>query len=276
VLVVERHLDALVAVLVVHVVDGVEAADVDRREPAHHVVELGDHVVVVEDVALHGPEPRAHLRALDLVDPSVDGVEQALRQVGTGAEELHLLADAHRAHAARDAVVVAVVDAHEVVVLVLDGARDDRDPRAVALERLGKPRRPEHREVGLGSGAQVLEGMEVAEAHLRDHAAAVDAHAADGLGDPLRVSGEQVVVLGGARELHHAELHDEVVDELLHLLLGEGAARQVALGIDVEEGAGAAEAHGGAVLLLDGGEVSQVGPLDRLLDVGGGRVMSRP
>ena len=56
----------------------------------------------------------------DLVNTAVERVEKALGQVGAGAEELHLLANAHGGHAAGDSVVVAVVDAHDVVVLVLD------------------------------------------------------------------------------------------------------------------------------------------------------------
>ena len=270
VLVVERHLDALVAVLVMHVVNRVEGAHVDGREPAHHGVELVDDVVVVEHVALDRPELRADLRALDLVHAAVDGVEEALGEVRAGAEELHLLADAHGRDAAGDGVVVAVIDAHEVVVLVLDRARGDGHLGAVALEGLREARRPEDREVGLGRRAEVLEGVEVAEAHLGDHGPSVHAHAADGLGHPLGVAREEVVVLGGARELDHAQLHDEVVHELLDLLLRERPAREVPLGIGVEEGARAAEAHGGAVLLLDGGEVAEVGPLDGLGDVRGG------
>ena len=269
VLVVQGHLQALVAVLVVHVVNDVEGVDVDLGQPLHHVAVLGHDVVVVEVVALDRTELRADLLAGLLVAAAVDGVEEALGEVGAGAEELHLLADAHGGHAARDRVVVAVVDAHEVVVLVLDGAGGDGDLGAVALEGLGQARGPEHREVGLGAGAHVLEGVEVAEGGLGDHGAAVDAHAADGLGDPLRVAGEQLVVLGGAGELDHAELHDEVVDDLLRLGLGDDAVSEVALGVDVQERGVAADGHGGAVLLLDRGEVAEVQPLHGLLERGG-------
>ena len=82
------------------------------------------------------------------------------------------------------------------------------------------------------------------------------------------IAGEQVLVLGGTGELDHAELHDEVVDELLDLLLGEGTVLEVALSVDVDEGGGTADGHGGAVLLLDGSQVGEVHPLDGLLGVG--------
>ena len=250
-----------------HVVDDVQRVHVHAGEPLHHVVELAHNVVVVERVALDGAILRADLLLGDLVHAAVERVEQALGQVRAGAEELHLLADAHGAHAAGDGVVVAMVHAHEVVVLVLDGARSDGGLGAELLEGLRQILRPQHRQVGLRRGAHVLERVEVAERRLGDEGAAVHAHAADGLGDPLRVAGEEVLILGGTGELDHAELHDEVVHELLDLLLGEGAAGEVALSVDVDEGRGAAHGHGGAVLLLHRSEVREVHPLDGLLRV---------
>jgi hypothetical protein len=91
-----RHLEALVGVLVVHVVDDVHGVHVDAGEPVHHPFEPADDVVEIEHVTLHGPERRADLLAADLVASPVDRVEQTLGEVGPGAEELHLLADAHR------------------------------------------------------------------------------------------------------------------------------------------------------------------------------------
>ena len=94
--IVQRHFDALVGVLVVHVVDDVHGVDVHAGEPVHHPVELVNHVFEFEDVAFHGFEGGTYLIAADLVPAAVDGVEQTLREVGARAEELHLLADQHR------------------------------------------------------------------------------------------------------------------------------------------------------------------------------------
>ena len=265
VVVVERHLDALVRVLVVHVVDDVHRADVDVGEPVHHLVEAGLDLVVVEHVALDGRQLRPHLVARDLVTAAVEGVEEALREVDAGAEELHLLAHLHGRDAARDRRVVAVGGAHEGVALVLDRARLDRELGAEALEAVGEGRVPEDREVRLGRRAEVAERLEEAEARLRHERPAVEADAADDLGDPRRVAGEERVVLLRPQEAHDAELDHEVVDDLLGLLLGERAVGEVALEVDVEEGGGAAERHRGAVLLLDGGEVAEVEPLHGLL-----------
>ena len=49
--VVKRHLQAFVEILVVHVVDAVHRMHVGARQPFHRGVELGHHVVVVEEVA---------------------------------------------------------------------------------------------------------------------------------------------------------------------------------------------------------------------------------
>ena len=161
-----------------------------------------------------------------------------------------------------------MIDAHEVVVLVLDRGAGDGSLGAELLEVLGQTGRPQNGHVGLGAGAHVLERVQVAVAHLGNERTAVDTHAADGLGDPLRVAGEQGLVLGGTGKLDHAELHDEVIHELLDLLLGEGTVGKVALSIDVDERRGTADGHSGAVLLLDGSKVGEVHPLDGLLRVG--------
>ena len=83
----------------------------------------------------------------------------------------------------------------------------------------------------------------------------------DRLGHPGRIAGEELVVLRRAQKADDAELDDEVIDDLLRLLLGERARREVALEVDVEEGRGPAQRHRGAVLFLDGGQIGEVEPL---------------
>ena len=153
VLVVQSHLDALVAVLVMHVVDDVERVDIHAGKPLDHVLVLGHHVVEVQGVALDRAELRADLLLGDLVHAAVERVEEALGQVGAGAKELHLLAHAHGGHAAGDGVVVTVVHAHDVVVLVLDGRGGDGGLGAELLEGRGQLGGPRDGEVGLRAGA---------------------------------------------------------------------------------------------------------------------------
>ncbi len=265
VLVVQGHLEPFVRVLVVRPVDAVQRLDVRLGEPVHGAVEAGADVVVVQRQPRHdGGERRRDLLARDLVLAAVDRVQQRLGEVHAGAEELHLLAHRHRRDAARDGRVVAPRGADLLVRLVLDRGRVDRHLGAELLEPLGQPRAPEDRHVRLGRRAQVVQGLQEAERVLRDERAAVLAHAADGLGDPGRVAGEQGVVLGGAQEAHDPELDDEVVDDLLRLGLGEAPGGQVALDVDVEEGRRASQRHRGAVLLLHRGEVAEVQPLHGL------------
>ena len=105
--IVQRHLQPLVEILVVHVVDAVHGVHIGLRQPLHRVVELRHDVVVVEEVAGDRRRLRRDLIAGHLVAAAIDGVEQRLRQIHAGAEELHLLAEPHGRHAAGDAVVVA-------------------------------------------------------------------------------------------------------------------------------------------------------------------------
>ena len=103
--------------------------------------------------------------------------------------------------------------------------------------------------------------MQHPEGRLGHQGAAVLAHAAQRLGDPYRVAGEQLVVLGRAQEADDPPFDHHVVDELLRLLLGQLAGAQVALDVNVPEGRQPAGRHCRAVLLLDGSEIAEIGPL---------------
>ena len=106
--------------------------------------------------------------------------------------------------------------------------------------------------------------MQHAEARPRHQRPAVEIHAADAFRRPIGVAREQRVIVRRAQEAHDAELLDELVDEFLGACLVESAALQVALDVDVEEGRDAADGHGRAVRFLDGAEIAEIGPLDRL------------
>ena len=74
--VVQRHFQALVEVLVVHVVDAVHRMHIGPREPLHHGVELGEDLVIIEILARHRRRCRRDLLAGDFVTATVDRVEE--------------------------------------------------------------------------------------------------------------------------------------------------------------------------------------------------------
>ena len=266
----QSHLQLLVAVLVVHVVDDVQSVYVHTGQPTHHIVVAFHNLVVIQILGGDGAVLGADLLTADFVHTAVDGVQKALGQVSTGAEELHLLADTHGGYAAGDGVVVTVGEAHQIVVLVLNGRGLNGGLGAEALEVLGQIHRPQNGQVRLGSRAQVVQGVQVTVGHLGNEVTSADAHAADGLGYPLGVAGEQCVVLGSTGKLDQTQLHDEVVHQLLQILFRKGALFEVTLCVNIQEGRGTAQAHSGAVLLLNCGQVAEVQPLDRFLGVGSG------
>ena len=106
--------------------------------------------------------------------------------------------------------------------------------------------------------------MQHAVAGARHQRPAVEVHAADAFGRPVRIAAEQRVVLRRAQEAHDAKLLHQLVDQLLGAGLVELALGDVALEVDVEEGRDAADRHGRAVGLLDGAEIAEIGPLHRL------------
>ena len=263
--VVQRHLDALVGVLVVHVVDDVQGVDVRPGQPVHHPVERLEHLVVVEVLAVIGGVAGPTWSPLTSSRPPLIAYSSVLARLTRAPKNCICLPTAHRRHAAGDRGVVAVRRAHQVVGLVLDRRGVDRHLRAELLEALRAARRPEHRQVRLGRRAEVVQGLQEAEElFLVTSVRPSSPMPPMRLGDPGRVAGEQLVVLRGAQEAHDPQLDDEVVDQLLRLDLVSRPSAHVALEVDVEEGRGAAERHGRAVLLLDRREVREVQPLDRL------------
>ena len=136
--VMQSHLECLVVVLVVHVVDNLQCVHVGLCQPAHHLLEAGPELLVGEVVAGDWAEAGTYLLAANLVTAAVDGIQHTLGQVGASTEELHLLTDLHGANAACDAVVVAQFGTHQVVVLILQGASVDTYLCAVQFPRLGQ------------------------------------------------------------------------------------------------------------------------------------------
>ena len=262
--VVEGHLAALIGVLVVHVVDDVDGVHVELRHVGEHLFVVAQHLGVVQHLVLIQGDVGHHPDALLLVHAAVDGVQQALGQVGPGAEKLHLLAHRHGGHAAGDAIVVPVHGAHQLVALVLDGVGPDAHVGAVPLEPLGQVLAPQHRQVGLGGGAQVGEGVEHPEGVAGHQSAAVHPHAADGLGDPGGVAAKELIVLWGTQVAHQPQLDDKLIHQLLGPPLVQHAFVQVPLDVDIQEGGGAAQGGGGAVVLLHPRQIGHVQVLHRL------------
>ena len=263
----KSHLSGLIVILVVHVLDEVEGIDVDAGEPIHHEVKFVKDFVVIEIFSGNRGVFRSDLLEGFLVLAAVYRVKEALCEVGPSAEELHFFASLSRGDAAADGIIIGPDRAHDIVVLILDGRSRDGNLGRVLFEVFGQAGAPKNGEVRLGGGTHVLEGVEEAVIGLGHHAPAVLSHASDFQGRPDGVAREEGVIGRNTGEFDHAELHDEVVYELLSAFLSEDAGSEVAVDIDIKEGRDTANAHGGAVLGLDGSEIAEVEPLDSFFGV---------
>ena len=265
----------------------IEGIDVQPRQPGHHLRIFSYHLVEIEGaVAENGRKFGRNLHGSarffvfhQLVLAAVYGVQKAFCKVRPRAEKLHVLAHAHAGDAARDAVIVPHFGTHQIVALILNGGRLDGDLRAERLEVLGQTLGPEHREIGFGRGAQRIQRVEDPERSFRDERVqdaeavpgderpAVHPHAADRFGHPCGIAAEQLVIFLDAHELDDAQLHDEMVDELLRLLFGERSLVQIALDINVQEGGIPADGHRRAVLILHRRQIAEIDRLNGFLCV---------
>ena len=112
--------------------------------------------------------------------------------------------------------------------------------------------------------------MQDAVVGLRDHAASITAHSGEVDCRPYGIAAEKLVVTRNASKLHHAELHNEVVDKLLRLRFRKDSALDVALDVDVEERGDATDRHRRAVLRFDCCKIAEIRPLNRFA-----RILSR-
>ena len=160
-----------------------------------------------------------------------------------------------------------MIDAHKIVILVLDRAGSNRNLCAVAFEAYRKLGRPQNGQVRLWAGTHVLKSVEPAEAGLGNHRAAINANATNGLSDPLRVSRKELVVLRSTGKLDHTKLHNQVVNNFLNLRLSKGTTSKIALCIDVQEGGVATNGHCSTILLFNSSKIAQVEPLNSLFEV---------
>ena len=103
--------------------------------------------------------------------------------------------------------------------------------------------------------------MQEAEIRLRHHGAPVHADAAHFERGPHGVARKELVIGRNARELHHAEFENQVVDQFLRFAFGERSFAQIAFDVNVEERRNASHAHRGAVLRLHRGQVPEIEPL---------------
>ena len=78
-----------------HIMDDIHGIDVDTGQPVHHLLELADHVIEVEELATNSTDRGPDLFTCKFVSPTVNRIEEAFGQIGSGAEELHLFSHEH-------------------------------------------------------------------------------------------------------------------------------------------------------------------------------------
>ena len=167
VVVVQRHLQALVGVLVVHVVDDVQRVDVDVGQPGHGVVEALPDVVEVQRVA---GDRLARGRMTSSPETSSRPPLMAYSRV---------LARFTRAPKNCIRLPTGMLDTQQAIAQSSPPSLNSRSRSSdsywmaeVSIETFaqnslkpcGQRRRPEHGQVRLGSRAEVVEGLQEAEA----------------------------------------------------------------------------------------------------------------
>src|SRR5690554_4195295 len=267
----QSHLQLLVVILVVHVVDDVHGVVVHTSHLFHSQAEVAHDFLQIEEVGLYFGNVVEHLFSGHFAAPAVDGQEQGLGQIGTRPEKLNLFADFLKRHTTSNAVVVAVTGAlHQIVVLVLNGRGVDGYLGTEFLEAFGQTVRPQNGHVGLGGGTEIVQGLQEAEGGLGYLVATVGQTTTDGFGNPGGVAGKYFVVGIHAQMAHHTQLHHKLVDQLLGIVLVDKSQLQIVLHINIQKGRYIAQRHGGTILFLDGSEVRQVNPLYSFLRALGG------
>ena len=252
------HFECFIRIFVVHVVNDLQCIDIDFSQPAHHLLVFLHHFIVIQIFAGDRLEAGSHLHARFLVTSAIDRIQQALCQVGTSSEILHLLTDLHRRHTAGDTVIVAIVRTHQIVVLVLDGGGIDRYFRTEVFPVIRCIVEPKHRQVGFGRRAEIIQGMQITVRCLCHQRTAVNTLSAQRFCHPNRITGEQVVVFRSTQETDNTQFDNKLVDQFLCLFFRQLAFTNILFDIDIEERGSTSERHGRSILILYGSQVSQI------------------
>ena len=120
-MIVKSHLQTLVAVFVMHIVDDVQAVYINTGQPLHHIVVAIHNLIVIQILRGNRTVFRSYLLFADLIYTAVDCVQKTFGQVGTGSEELHFFSDPHGGYAAGNRIIIAVGNTHQVIIFILDG-----------------------------------------------------------------------------------------------------------------------------------------------------------
>src|SRR3954469_5946667 len=218
-MVMQGHLETLIGVLVVHVMNNVHGIDIDSGKPIHHAFKPADNVIKIEVFSLHSAACGSDLFATDFVPAAVDRIEETLGNVGAGAEELHLFSHCHWRYTTGDGSVIAPGAAHDFITFELDGTGIDRYLGSEVAEGIREAWGIPDRQIGFRSRAQIVESLEKPKTRLGHQRSSVVSHPCNRFCDPGRIPCEEVVILGCAKKSNDAQLNDEVIDNFLRLYL---------------------------------------------------------
>ena len=72
--IVKRHLECLIRVFIMHIMDYLQGVHIHFRQPAHHLLILSHHLIVFQILAANRLEHRGYLYAAALIPSSVDRI----------------------------------------------------------------------------------------------------------------------------------------------------------------------------------------------------------
>ena len=100
----QSHLSCFIVVFVMHIMDHVQSAYIQMRQPVHHHIIFLDDFIIIQIFGGNASVFRSYLLSGLLINTAVDGVQEAFCQVCTGTEELDLFTGLCCRYAAADGV----------------------------------------------------------------------------------------------------------------------------------------------------------------------------
>ncbi len=190
----QGELGSFIIIFIMHILDQIQDIDVNICQPVHHAVVFLHHLMIVQIFRSDRLVLRPHLIPALLVPAPVDGIEQALRQIGSGPEKLHLLPGLGGRYTAADGIIIPPYRFHDIIVLVLDGAGADGNISRIFLKVLRQGRGVQHRDVRLWGRSHIFQCMEKPEICLRHHMPSVHPDPRKIQGGPDRITGKQFII----------------------------------------------------------------------------------
>mmetsp|Transcript_3111 Transcript_3111/g.4183 ORF Transcript_3111/g.4183 Transcript_3111/m.4183 type:complete len:236 (+) Transcript_3111:909-1616(+) len=234
----KSHLQRLIVVLVVHVVDGIHDRNVKLCQPFHAFFKSLNNIVILKRSLRNSRKLWSNLSSRLFIATTIQSIQQEFGHVTARTKQLHLFSSYHSTNTTRNRYVITAqtgVITHQSFVFVLQTAGCARHLSAIYFEVLRQAFSvPKNGNVRFRGRSQVGQRVNNTVSSLGDKMSApITLAASDRSSHPGGITGKNFIVSSRAQMPDETQFHYEMVNDLLRLGFSKGPSFKFKLEIYV-------------------------------------------